>query len=85
VTTSWDGREANNDDHNKNDVVVIIAAGGRWREATRGKGAAQTTEMTMTETMTMEKMTTKKSISNLLSAHLRAEKAPEPIPHASWE
>jgi hypothetical protein len=26
-----------------------------------------------------------KSIPNLLSAHLRAEKAPEPIPHASWE
>ncbi len=23
--------------------------------------------------------------SNLLSAHPRAEKAPEPIPHASWE
>jgi hypothetical protein len=26
-----------------------------------------------------------KSILNLLSALLRAEKAPEPIPHASWE
>jgi hypothetical protein len=26
-----------------------------------------------------------KSIPNLLSAHPRAEKAPEPIPHASWE
>jgi hypothetical protein len=33
----------------------------------------------------MEKMMTKKSIPNLLSAHPRAEKAPEPIPHASWE
>ena len=30
-------------------------------------------------------MTTKKSIPNLFSAHPRAEKAPEPIPHASWE
>jgi len=30
--------------------------------------------------------TTKKSIPNLLSAHpTRAEKAPQPIPHASWE
>jgi hypothetical protein len=27
----------------------------------------------------------KKSIPNLLSAHHRAEKSPEPIPHASWE
>ncbi len=27
----------------------------------------------------------KKSIPNLLSAHPRAEKAPEPILHASWE
>jgi hypothetical protein len=26
-----------------------------------------------------------KSIPNLLSAHPRAEKAPELIPHASWE
>jgi hypothetical protein len=26
-----------------------------------------------------------KSIPNLLSAHPRAEKAPEPIPHESWE
>ncbi len=26
-----------------------------------------------------------KSIPNLLSAHPRAEKAPEPISHASWE
>jgi hypothetical protein len=32
VTTSRDGREANNDDHDDN-VVVIIAAGGRQREA----------------------------------------------------
>jgi hypothetical protein len=39
----------------------------------------------MMEKTTMEKMTTKKSIPNLLSAHPRAEKAPEPIPHASWE
>jgi hypothetical protein len=37
------------------------------------------------EDRTMEKMTAKKSIPNLLSAHPRAEKAPEPIPHASWE
>jgi hypothetical protein len=51
----------------------------------RGKGAAQTTELAMTEMTTMEKMTTKKSIPNLLSAHPRAEKAPEPILHASWE
>jgi hypothetical protein len=36
----------------------------------------------MTETMTIEKKTTKKSIPNLLSAHPRAEKAPYPIPHA---
>jgi hypothetical protein len=41
--------------------------------------------MTMAETTKMEKMTTKKSIPNLLSAHPRAEKAPTPIPHASWE
>ncbi len=39
----------------------------------------------MTETTTMEKMMTKKSIPNLLSAHPRAEKVPEPILHASWE
>jgi hypothetical protein len=40
----------------------------------------------MMETMVMEKKTTKKSIPNLLSAHpTRAEKAPQPIPHASWE
>ncbi len=32
VTTSRDGQEANNDYNNYN-VVVIIAAGGRWREA----------------------------------------------------
>ncbi len=33
----------------------------------------------------MEKITTKKSIPNLLFAHPRAEKAPEPIWHASWK
>jgi hypothetical protein len=49
------------------------------------KGAVQTMEMTTTETTMMEKMTTEKSIPNLLSAHSRAEKAPEPILHASWE
>jgi hypothetical protein len=65
--------------------VVIIAAGGRGREAKRGKYAAQMMEVTTTETTTMEKMMTKKSIPNLLSAHPRAKKAPEPIPHASWE
>ncbi len=42
-------------------------------------------ETTTTEMKTMEKMTTKKSIPNLLSAHPRAQKALEPIPHASWE
>jgi hypothetical protein len=41
-----------------------------------------TTTMEMT---TMEKMMTKKTIPNLLSAYPRAEKAPEPIPHATWE
>jgi hypothetical protein len=41
--------------------------------------------MMMTETMKMEKKTTKKFIPNLLSAQPRAEKAPKPIPHASWE
>jgi hypothetical protein len=40
----------------------------------RGGGASR--ETMMTETMTMEKKTTKKSIPNLLSAHPRAEKAP---------
>ncbi len=84
MTTTWDGLEPN-DNHNDEEVVVIIATGRRWREARRGKGAAQTTEMTMAETTMMEKMTTKKSIPNLLSAHPRAEKAPKPIPHASWE
>jgi hypothetical protein len=34
-------------------------------------------ETTTTKTTTMEKMTTKKSIPNLLSTHPRAEKAPE--------
>ncbi len=42
-------------------------------------------EVTTAETTTIEKMTTKKSIPNLLIAHPRAEKAPEPILHASWE
>jgi hypothetical protein len=84
LTSSWDGRDANGDNHG-NDVVVIIAAGGRRREAKRGIYAAQMMETTMMEMTTMEKMTTKKSIPNLLSAHPRAEKAPEPIPHASWE
>jgi hypothetical protein len=84
VTTIRDGREANDDDYEDN-VVVIIATGGRWREAKRGKYAAQMMETTIAEMMTMEKMTTKKSIPNILSAHPRAEKAPEPIPHASWE
>ncbi len=42
-------------------------------------------ETTTTETTMMEKLTTKKSNPNLLSAYPRAEKAPEPIPHASWE
>jgi hypothetical protein len=65
--------------------VVIIATGGRRREAKRGKYAAQMMETTMTEMTTMEKMTTKKSIPNLLSAHHRAEKAPEPILHAPWK
>ena len=37
-----------------------------------GGGASR--EMMMTETMTMEKKTTKKTIPNLLSAHPRAEK-----------
>jgi hypothetical protein len=40
----------------------------------RGGGASR--ETMMTETMTMEKKTTKKSIPNLLSAHPRVEKAP---------
>jgi hypothetical protein len=84
VTTSRDGREANDNNHDNN-AVVIIAAIGRRREAKRGKYAVQMMEMTMTETTMMEKMTTKKSIPNLLSAHPRAVKAPEPILHASWE
>ncbi len=46
---------------------------------------AQMMETTTTETTMMEKMMTKKSIPNLLSAHPRAEKAPEPIPHVSRE
>jgi hypothetical protein len=46
---------------------------------------AQVMETTTTKTMMMEKMTTKNSIPNLLSAHPKAEKAPEPILHASWE
>jgi hypothetical protein len=54
--------------------VVIIAAGGRLREEKRGKYAAQMMETTRMETTMMEKMRTKKSIPNLLSAHLRAEK-----------
>ncbi len=58
--------------------------GGEERQAKRGKYAVQTVETTTTET-TMEKMTTKKSIPNLFSTHPRAEKAPEPILHASWE
>ncbi len=36
--------------HNNNDIVVIIAAGKRQR-GNEGKRGAQTTEMTMTETM----------------------------------
>jgi hypothetical protein len=84
VTTSQDGQKANNNDHGNN-IVVIIAAGGRWREAKRGKYATQIMETTMTETTTMEKMMTKKSIPNLLSTYPRAGKAPGPIPHASWE
>jgi hypothetical protein len=84
VPTSQDRQEANNNDYEDN-VVVIIAAGGRWREAERGKYAVQMMEMTTTEMTTMETMTTKKSIPNLLSAHPRAEKAPEPILHASWK
>jgi hypothetical protein len=51
-------------DHNDDEVVVIITAGGRQRgeEATRGKGAAQTTEMTMTEMMMTDMtMTTRQS------------------------
>ncbi len=78
-----DERQTIDNDHEDN-VVVIIAAGGRWREAKRGKYVAQMMEMTMTETTTMEKMITKNSIQNLLSAYPRAEKAPEPILHASW-
>jgi hypothetical protein len=35
------------------------------------------------ETTTMEKILTEKTIPNLLSTHPRAEKAPEPIVHAS--
>ncbi len=84
MPTSQDRQEANNNDYEDN-VVVIIAAGGRWREAERGKYAVQMMEMTTTEMTTMETMTTKKSIPNLLSAHPRAEKAPEPILHASWK
>ncbi len=53
--------------------------------AKRGKYVAQMMATTTMETTTMEKMTTKKSIPNLLSAYPRAEKAPEPILHASWE
>jgi hypothetical protein len=83
VTTSRDGQEANNDNH-KDNVMVIIAACRRWREAKRGKYAAQMMETTMMEMTMMEKMTTKKTIPNLLSAHPRAEKAPKPILHASW-
>jgi hypothetical protein len=59
--------------------------GGEERQAKRGKYAAQMMLTTTMETTTMEKMTTKKSIPNQLSTHPRAEKAPEPIPHASWE
>jgi hypothetical protein len=73
VTTSRDGWEANNDNHEDN-VVVIIATGGRWREAKRGKYAVQMMEMTTMKTTTMEKMTTKKSIPNLLSAPSRSRK-----------
>ncbi len=84
ATASRDGREANNDNQEDN-VVVIIAAGERWREAKREKYAAQMMETTTMETTTMEKITTKKSIPNLLFAQPSAEKALEPIPHASWE
>jgi hypothetical protein len=63
----------------------LLLAGGDERQAKRRKYAAQMMLTTTTKTTTMEKMTTKKSILNLLSTHPRAEKAPEPIPHASWE
>jgi hypothetical protein len=52
--------------------VVINAAGRRWREAKRGKYAAQMMETTTTDRTMMEKIITKKSIPNLLSAHPRA-------------
>jgi hypothetical protein len=47
--------------------LEVVARQERWRRIER--------ETMMTETMTMEKKTTKKSIPNLLSVHPRAEKA----------
>ncbi len=83
MATSRDRREANNDDHEGNIMAIILLAGGEERQ--RGENMWCMMETTMMETMTMEKMMTKKSILNLPSAHHRAEKAPEPILHASWE
>ena len=46
--------------------LEVVARQERWRRIER--------ETMMTETMTMEKKTAKKSIPNLLSVHPRAEK-----------
>ena len=56
---------------------IAVATGGRELEveARQERWRRIERETMMTETMTMEKKTTKKSIPNLLSVHPRAEKA----------